>query len=260
MKTVRSAVLILDEVDRFLERKNSECTEFFYTLSRSLTNVVAILLTNRANLEHSLLSQLDARVKDSFRLERIEFGDYDAYELTDILADRCMLGLKKGSYHPGIINMIARISYTRGLRARGIIDLARKAGELAEEKGRDEISEEDVRQASSADDGMDIVRRLPPIQRALLAQILLYSPTSSGLYERYQGLASMCGAGRSFVTFHGYLRELETIGLVAKEKHSLGRGKGVEMKLTVPAEIQAVVERSLQDVGTPHPIVESVTT
>jgi hypothetical protein len=72
------------------------------------------------SLETTLLSSLDSRVKDTFRFERVELGDYDASELGSILSDRCRVGLKDTAYDLGIVAMIARLAYERGLRVRGV--------------------------------------------------------------------------------------------------------------------------------------------
>ena len=55
---IATLILILDEVDKLLERKDSGHEELFYTLSRSVNNVVVVLLTNRMSLETTLLSSV----------------------------------------------------------------------------------------------------------------------------------------------------------------------------------------------------------
>jgi cell division control protein 6 len=255
----RSAlVLVLDEADKLVERKDSGYEELFYSLSRSVNNVVVILLTNRVSLETTLLSKLDSRVKDTFRFERVEFGDYDALELGNILSDRCRVGFRDTSYDPEIVAMIARLACERGLRARGVIDLARKAGEIAESNGHESITEDDVREATveaTHEREMEIVRRLPPALRMILGYVLLKSPTSRDAYDWFRLQAPRYGFGQSPVTFHSYIKELETIGLAKKEKHGLGRGRGIEVSLIVPPELATIVADSLRpETHPPQPI------
>jgi cell division control protein 6 len=248
LATIRYVILILDEVDRFLEHENSEFDAFFYTLSRTFANVCAILLTNRVSIEQLLLSQLDSRVKDTFRWRRVEFTDYNAKELNDILTDRCRVGLKENSYNPGIVAMIARLSYVRGLRGRGIIDITKKAGEIAEAKGHDRITEDDIREASSEDEDMKIVRNLPPIHKAILNQISTDSPTLGRLYDPwFLEIPEEYNVGKLYTTLRGYVQELDTLGLIEKEIHGRGRGRSTETRLQVPAAIAAAIRRSLAD-------------
>jgi len=244
---VSSLILILDEADKLIERKGSNYEELFYTLGRSVTNVVVILLTNRFSLEATLLSNLDSRVRDTFRLERVEFGDYDALDLINILTDRCQVGLNDKAYDAGIIASIARITFKRGMRARGLIDLARKAGEIAESHGHVTITQEDVRTAEklSEDSEMETIRTLTPPLRAILGYVFVHSPTTNVAYNWFRSYASERGLGQSLVTFHGYVKELDGMGLLRKDKYGRGRGRGVEMHLVIPQELRNAVEKSL---------------
>jgi hypothetical protein len=48
-----------------------------------------------------------------------------------------------------------------------------------------------------------------------------------------------------------YVRELETIGVVVKEKGGLGRGRGVVMTVSVPSELVSIVSKSLANAEEP---------
>jgi len=48
-----------------------------------------------------------------------------------------------------------------------------------------------------------------------------------------------------------YVRELETIGVVVKEKRGLGRGRGVVMTVSVPSELVSIVSKSLANAEEP---------
>jgi len=264
----RFVILILDEVDKFVEHKDSEYEDLFYTLSRTVDNVVVIMLTNRTNFEENFLAELDSRVRDTFYFERIEFPDYYANELMDILRDRVQIGLNSGTYDEGTIATISKISYDNGLRARGIVKLTRMAGEIAESKGHSRIENEDIRQAADRwieVHELDLIRRLPPPVRALLAYIHVNSPFASTAYEYYKEFAIRNGIGQSRAQFQVYLTELDTLGLIDKDKHGRGRGKGADMRLTVKPEIETIVTRSLESepasfaLGTHPPKTESVT-
>lgn len=66
----------------------------------------------------------------------MSFGDYTEEELYGILLDRARVGFYEGSYLDEVLRYIAHISYVNGWRARGVINIARSAAELAEARGR----------------------------------------------------------------------------------------------------------------------------
>jgi cell division control protein 6 len=259
----RWLILVLDEVDKFVERRDSECDELFYTLSRTIENVVTIMLTNRVDLERKLQIILDSRVKDTFRYELVEFPDYTAKELMDILRARCILGLRPGSYDEGVIAMIGRRAYELGLRARGLLDTIRKAAELADAKMQSTVTEQDVRDALkllSHENEMEIIQRLPLIQKAILGYILESSPTLVSLYEWYRRkLAPRFDVGPSRTRLQDHIKQLTTLGLAGSEKHGLGRGRGQVARIAVPQEMVETVRRNLEREDI-HPTTESATT
>jgi cell division control protein 6 len=245
----RFVILALDEVDRFTERKDSESFELFYMLSRLVSNVTVVLLTNRATFETDFADSMDARVRDTFRWIRIEFPDYYSDQLTEIVEDRCRVGLKPGSYADGICNLVAALAYTQGGRARGALALMRKAAQLAEDHGHSKVEESDVRDAAKQlkeRQGQEIIRRLPLIERKILAYVLINSPTGVATYHWFLEIAREHGVGTGLTTFYEYLNRLETVGLIEKEKHGRGRAKGLAMILHVPSQIEDEVRLSLE--------------
>lgn len=245
----RFIILVLDEVDKFTERKGSESFEFFYALSRLVTNVSTIMLTNRATFETDFQQTMDARVRDTFRWIRVEFPDYDATQLSDIVEDRLRVGLNPGTYDQGTCGLIAALAYNRGGRARGALALARRSAELAEFRKHATIEEDDIREAASQlkqEQGQEIIRMLPPIERKILGFILVNCPTGKMAYDWFKTVAPDYGAGTSLASFYEYLNKLDTLNLIEKEKHGRGRGKGLEMQLCVPSQIEDAIRLSLE--------------
>jgi cell division control protein 6 len=258
-------ILALDEVDKFTERKDAESFEFFYMLSRLVSNVSVVLLTNRASFETDFANNMDARVRDTFRWVPVEFPDYDSKQLAAIVEDRCQAGLKDGSYDQGICALVAGLAYNQAGRARGALALMRKAAEQAEAHGHSKIAENDVREATrqlKERQGQEIIRRLPPIERKILAHILLSNPTGVQAYRWYVSIAPEHGAATGLTTFYEYLNRLETVGLIEKEKHGRGRAKGLDMILHVVPQIEDDVRLSLEtesEPETPLPSTVNVT-
>jgi len=251
-------IVILDEVDRFIEHRDSEYADYFYSISRTIDNVIIIMLTNRANFENVFLEDLDSRVRDTFSWERIEFCDYYANELSDILEARAEIGWNPSTYDKGIVARIAHETYRNGFRARGLIKLGRLSGEIAEAKGHHKIEEEDVAEAINQwtkEHDLEFIRRLPPPARAILGDIHVNSPTANQAYDNFVHWAQANDVGHSRTQFQMWLKELDNLGLVDKGKHPRGRGRGSEyMRLTIKPEMQFFVTRALeQEPGTPSP-------
>lgn len=256
-------ILVLDEIDKLIEHRASEYEELFYTLMRTIDpkEVVLVMLTNKFSLETFLIRELDSKVKDTLPFERVEFPDYIAPELNDIISARAKVGFKLSAYDAGTMAQIARIVYERGLRARGLMDLARKAGEIAESKEHEKITEEDVSVASVEllhDRGLEVIKRLPPNLRTILGYVLVKSPTIEMAYDAFKATPLAHDATRGM--FYGYLKELELFGVLEKKRVSLGNRRGVIVKLNVPSELTSIVSNSLQDTTTPSATNEHTTT
>ena len=63
----------------------------------------------------------------------VSFSDYTEDELFGILLDRAKIGFEEGTYTEDALDYIAHLSFINGWRARGIINIARDAAELADE-------------------------------------------------------------------------------------------------------------------------------
>jgi len=256
LKKHRYVILVLDEVDQLLQHRDSEADAFFYILSRMTEwkNVVAILLSNRLDVEPLLRKHLDPRTLDTFRWKRTEFCEYDAAELGDILEDRSRKGLRDGTWDKGIIAQIALISYNQGLGARGIIDITREAGLIAEREQHDKITPEDVREASCVDERMKTIQSLTPIDKAVVHAIFRERivQTSRLHTEYYPKIAETYGGGQGIDVLERHIQKLHTFGLVTKRQSGLGKGKGSEIWLTIAPDMHSAVKKSVEESET-HP-------
>jgi cell division control protein 6 len=249
LKRRRYVILVLDEVDQLLEHRDSEADAFFYILSRmpEWKNVVAALVSNRFDIESLLRKHLDPRTLDTFRWKRTEFCEYNAAELGDILEDRCRKGLRDNSCDKGIIAQIALISYNQGLGARGVIDITREAGLIAEHEQRDSITPEDVREASSVDQRMKTIQSLTPIDKALVHTIFREGiiQTSRLHAAYYPKIAETYGGGQGIDVLERHIQKLFTFGLVKRQQSGLGKGKGSEIWLTIAPDMHSAIKKSV---------------
>jgi cell division control protein 6 len=251
LKRYRYVILVLDEVDQMLRHRDSEADAFFYILSRDdkWKNVVAILLSNRADIEPLLKRHLDPRTRDTFRWKRVDFTEYDALELGNIGEDRMKKGLRDTAWDKGTAAQIARISLFRDLGARGVIDITRWAGLKAEREQHDKITEEDIREAASVDPGIKLIQSFTPIIKALTRAISCEQPiqTSRLHTEYFQKIAETYDAPQDLDAMEGYIQKLVTFGIVTRQQSGRGRGRGSETWLSIAPEMLSTVKKSLQE-------------
>jgi cell division control protein 6 len=249
LKKHRYIILILDEADKFLRHRDSGADDFFYILSRhdEWRNVVAILVSNRIDIEPLLRKHLDPRTLDTFRWKRVEFTEYNAPELSDIGEDRMKKGLRDNAWDKDIIAKIALASYNQGLGARGVIDITREAGLRAEREERDKITPEDVREASNVDPYMRFIQSLTPIDKTLVRIIFQQGPIQMQRLhgEYYPRIAETYGGGESLDVCERHVQKLATFGIVIRRQSGRGRGKGTETWVSIAPEMLSAVKKSL---------------
>lgn len=223
--------LTLDEFDKAVFRRDSDYEKLLYFLTRTVSNVVTIMLTNKLGLDKYLRANLDSRIRDTHRYQIISFPDYVVGELRDILKIRCEIGLYQTAYDIHTISKIADVCFKNGLRARGLIDLTRTAGELAERDNAHFLEDHFIDEATEMlidSQSLQIIENLDPLSRAILYFVLeAESINSEYLYENYSYAARQLGTGSSKSSFYTHLKRLFDLDLLTAEKKGRGRGKGV---------------------------------
>ncbi|MFH1433033.1 MAG: AAA family ATPase [archaeon] len=128
-KSGKKLIVALDEVDRL------DAYDVLYDLSRSGCGIICI-----SNDEYAL-ADVDARIKSSLSLERLEFKAYTVNEMCDILEDRVNLSFAPGAVSPDVLKIAA-------LQAEGDVrvglEILRKAALFAEDEGLKKITKEHV--------------------------------------------------------------------------------------------------------------------
>lgn len=128
-KTGKKLIVALDEVDRL------ESFDVLYDLSRSGCGIVCI-----SNDEYALVD-VDARIKSSLSLERLEFKAYSVPEMYDILLDRVENAFVPGALSDAVLKIAA-------MQAQGDVrvglEILRRAALFAEDEGLNKIGKEHV--------------------------------------------------------------------------------------------------------------------
>ena len=261
--------LLLDEIDRTIYNKEGRAERLLYFLTRTIPNLSIIMLTNKVGLDTWLNRNLESRVRDTLRHQVIQFPDYAKGELINILKDRCEIGLAKSAYNIETIVRIADLSYRNGLRARGLIDLTRTAGELADQSDADFLEDRFIDMAVETivnRQNTAILENLDPPSRLILylvAQSGSESIDADQVYRRYlTECSTRLGIGGSRGMFCTYVKRLEDLDLLLQTINGRGRGRGVVQELQLhphTSEDVRAFHSSLLGQDTPHPSIKNVT-
>lgn len=228
-------ILILDEFDKLIFNKEGNCEKLLYFLTRTLENLTIIMLTNKMGLNVHLQDTLDSRVLDTLRYQVLPFPDYELGELSQILKDRCEVGLNPAAYNMDVVMRIAELSYKNGLRARGLIDLTRTAGELADRNNtsfmgflKDEFIDRALEILVDTHN-QDIFNSIDPPCRVILwivweAKIPVDADV---LYERFVRTVADKGIATSRRMFQKHLKRLADLELLYSSIRGKGRAQSV---------------------------------
>ncbi|WP_096593642.1 orc1/cdc6 family replication initiation protein, partial [Halorubrum ezzemoulense] len=146
-----SVIFILDEIDLLVGRRENDepaYSKLLYQLSRaSNTNeiegrVSVAALTN----DPKFMEDIDGRAESSFNPRDVYFPDYDANQLREILQNR-RDAFRQDALKDDVIPLVSAFAAQSHGDARKAIDLFRGAGDLADERGDELVTEAHVRES-----------------------------------------------------------------------------------------------------------------
>lgn len=259
-----SVIFILDEIDLLVGRRANDepaYSKLLYQLSRaSNTNeiegrVSVAALTN----DPRFMEDIDGRAESSFNPRDVYFPDYDANQLREILGNR-RDAFRQNALDEDVIPLVAAFAAQSHGDARKAIDLFRGAGDLADERGDDEVREEHVRESQEEidkDRSLKLVEGLTTQKKISLystAAVACYSnrsrnsvPSPVG-FKVYQWVTDELDADQmTRETYVKYVKELSTYGLISTARKSRGRGGGMYMEFTFTGDPDAMMRRIVDD-------------
>ena len=235
-------IIALDEVDVLVKSRSDallyELTRINEALSQSKVSIIGI--SNDLRLKEFL----DPRVLSSLSEEEIVFRPYDAEELRDILSERAQMAFRDGALSEGALSLCAALAAAEHGDARRALDLLRVAGEVAERKGADIVTEEHIREAEKLIEHNRVIEALANLtlhsKLVILSVFQLvrangYRAVTGEIYEVYNEL---CGelaltplTQRRVSTL---VNELDALGLLNAQVVSMGRyGRTKKIRLEV---------------------------
>lgn len=255
-------IFILDEID-MLEGpyQEAEYNSLIYQLSRARKLAEfdgPISLTAITNYT-DFMKDLNSRAQSSYNPDDIFFDDYDANQLRSILYNR-QDAFKPESLTDDVVPLVAAFgSQTHG-DARKAIDLLRWAGELAERKGGDMVSESDVREAQEKYTENRKLRHISGISTQKKLSIYAVAATihhakehpesipAGPAYKTYQFIAETIDAEKySRETFVNHVTEQSTYGVLDFERRGKGRGRGVHMYFSLSGDADTIMQTIRED-------------
>ena len=261
-KNYEGVIFILDEID-MLEGpyQEAEYNSLIYQLSRARKladfdgPISLTTITNYADF----MKDLNSRAQSSYNPDDIFFDDYDATQLRNILKYR-RDAFKPESLAEDVIPLVAAFgSQTHG-DARKAIDLLRWAGELAERRGANTVTENDVREAQEKYTENRKLRHISGISTQ--KKLSIYAVAATAYYARehperipagpafktYQFIADTMDADQySRETFVNHVTEQSTYGVLDFERRGKGRGRGVHMYFSLSEDPETIMETIRED-------------
>ncbi|MHB9285851.1 Cdc6/Cdc18 family protein [Halobacteriales archaeon Cl-PHB] len=241
----RVVVIMLDEVDKLVEKSGDDTLYNLSRMNSDLTNSRVSIMGISNDLKFT--DFLDPRVKSSLGEEEIVFPPYDANHLQDILEQRASIAFKQDAIGEGVIPLCSAFAAQEHGDARRALDLLRTAGELAERSKYDDVHQQHVRKAQQKielDRVAEAVRTLPPQSKLILMAIIRLedqetdSINTGEVYNTYKKLCKRIDFDvltQRRVT--DLISELDMLGIVNAIVVSKGRyGRTKEISLSVPQE------------------------
>lgn len=254
MGSGQQIIVVLDEIDMI-----KDLDDLVYTLTRANDEsggkggIGIIGVSNKLDFKDAL----DPRSKSSLYESEMVFPSYTSEQLRMILAQRTEEGFEPEVVEDSAINLAAALTAQESGDARYALRLLMKAGEMADQRGKRKVSDDDVeaaRRKVEFDLISETVSTLPDMHRIVIYAIA--KVTSSGSkYSRLEGLEEgfllsgevyeeyeascrrMKKKARSARWFREYLSDLEMLGLIITTPSSKGlRGHTTLIKLGQNAE------------------------
>ena len=265
----RVAVIMLDEIDKLVEKSGDDVLYNLSRMNSSLDNSRVSIIGISNDLKFT--DFLDPRVKSSLGEEEIVFPPYDANQLRDILTHRADVAFKEEALSEDVIPLCAAFAAQEHGDARRALDLLRTAGELGEREQAEQITEEHVRKAQDKielDRVVEVVRTLPTQSKLVLYAIVLHEKhgvrniNTGEVYNIYKRLCDEIDADvltQRRVT--DLISELDMLGIVNAVVVSKGRyGRTKEISLSVPVEETETVlqaDSRIGEVGDVSPFLQA---
>jgi cell division control protein 6 len=184
--------------------------------------------------------RMDERVKSSLCEREFVFPPYNSEQLTSIM-DARKDAFREGVLEPGVIPRAAALAAREHGDARKAIDILRYAGEIAQSKGADRVSEQfivDARERAEKDRFRELVRGSTPHSRYVLQALTILAIhhqeddeqdgfRTTRIYDVYEEVCDQeASSSLSLRRVRDLLKEHSFLDITEQTRHSGGSAEG----------------------------------
>lgn len=228
-------LVILDEIDKLAD------DEILMQLSRAgeagkvqNAKIGVIGISNKIKYKEK---QLNERVKSSLCEREFVFPPYDGNQLNDIMEAR-KDAFRDGVLEEGVIPRSAALAAKEHGDARQAIDILRYAGEIAQTRGAETVTEEfvvDARERAETDRFRELLRGSTPHSRYVLQALTVLSLNQENrdgfrtteIYDVYEQVCRQEGSEMlSLRRVRDLLKEHAFLDITEQSRHSGGSAEG----------------------------------
>ncbi|CAI8050834.1 ORC1-type DNA replication protein [Geodia barretti] len=246
-----NAIFVIDEIDYLAQLVSKTGKDILYQLTRSNELLVrgSLTLVGISN-NLSFKENLDPRVISSLGEEEIVFTNYTVEQIHKILGERAEQAFVKGAVGEAALNLCAAMAGREHGDARRAIDLLRVAGEIAEREQKNEVTEQQVRDASQKiEENKEVtaLKTYPLHEKLVILAVMRSAGSSTGeIYTSYKNLCT--GVRQDHLTprrITQILSEIEMSGIISSRIiHQGTHGRTKKHRLTISAD---TVKKTFQD-------------
>lgn len=244
-------LFVLDEIDHL-----SDVNTLLYELPRARANdhlnesrVGVIGISNN----YTFRSSLSPKVKDTLMEKEIAFSPYDAGELRSILTTRAKKALIEGAWNDSAIKLAAANAAKDTGSARQAIDLLREGGDIAEETGATEITDEHIEAAVDRVQRGRVKNKLRDqtmhgqLILEALATLEVEGATPAKSKEIQQAYVHVAEDRRqdpltTLKSIQNHLADLTMLGFLERTEHNEGRAGGAHYQYELALDPTVVLE------------------
>lgn len=239
-----NAIFVIDEIDYLAHLVSKTGKDILYQLTRANERLPngSLTLVGISN-DLTFKERLDPRVISTLGEEEIIFPNYTVEQLRQILDERIKSAFIVGAVSDSAANLCAAMAGREHGDARRAIDLLRVAGEIAERRQAQQVTEDHIREASEKiEENREVtaLQSYPLHEKILILAVMRANGNSTGeIYSTYKNFCkSLRQKELTQRRITQMLGEIEMSGIISgRIVHQGIHGRTKKFKLTISPDL-----------------------